>query len=215
MDIIDIFKENKNQENALYMKKYMNNKFEFLGIKSPKRKELQKDFLKQIDKKSSIDKELVRTLWNQEYREYQYLAIDYLVKKKKQLEKEDILFIKGLINNKSWWDSVDILAAHLLGEICKMYPELVEEYIHSWSKDENIWIRRSAILYQLKYKDKLDTETLRIIINDNIQDDDFFIKKAIGWILREYSKTNKNWVLKFINENQLSNLSMKEAIKYI
>lgn len=215
MDIIDIFKENRNEENSVYMKKYMKDKFEFLGIKSSKRKELQKEFFKDIDKKSPIDKTLVNNLWSKNYREYQYLAIDYLIKKKKKLEKEDILFVKELITNKSWWDSVDLIASHLLGEICKLYPELVDEYIIDWSKDENLWIRRSTILYQLKYKENVDTNILERVIRNNKEDNDFFIRKAIGWMLREYSKTNKEWVKVFISENELSKLSIKEASKYL
>lgn len=215
MDTIDIFKENRNEENAVYMKKYMKDKFDFLGIKSSKRKELQKEFFKDIDKNSPIDKTLVNNLWNENYREYQYLAIDYLIKKKKQLEKDDILFIKELITNKSWWDSVDLIASHLLGEICKLCPELVDEYIIDWSKDENLWIRRSTILYQLKYKENVDTNVLEIVIRNNKEDNDFFIKKAIGWMLREYSKTNKEWVKVFISKNELSKLSIKEASKYL
>lgn len=215
MDIIDIFKENRNEENSVYMKKYMKDKFEFLGIKSSKRKELQKEFFKDIDKKSPIDKTLVNNLWSKNYREYQYLAIDYLIKKKKKLEKEDILFVKELITNKSWWDSVDLIASHLLGEICKLYPEIVDEYIIDWSKDENLWIRRSTILYQLKYKENVDTNILECVIRNNKEDNDFFIRKAIGWMLREYSKTNKEWVKVFISENELSKLSIKEASKYL
>lgn len=215
MDIIDIFKENRNEENSVYMKKYMKDKFEFLGIKSSKRKELQKEFFKDIDKKSPIDKTLVNNLWSKNYREYQYLAIDYLIKKKKKLEKEDILFVKELITNKSWWDSVDLIASHLLGEICKLYPEIVDEYIIDWSKDENLWIKRSTILYQLKYKENVDTNILECVIRNNKEDNDFFIRKAIGWMLREYSKTNKEWVKVFISENELSKLSIKEASKYL
>lgn len=215
MDIIDIFKENRNEENAVYMKKYMKDKFDFLGIKSSKRKELQKEFFKDIDKKSPIDKTLVNNLWSENYREYQYLAIDYLIKKKKKLAKEDILFIKELITNKSWWDSVDLIASHLLGEICKLYPELVDEYIIDWSKGENLWIRRSTILYQLKYKENVDTNILERVIRNNKEDNDFFIRKAIGCMLREYSKTNKEWVKVFISKNELSKLSIKEASKYL
>lgn len=215
MDIIEIFKNHENKEDALAMKGYMKDNFEFLGIRSPLRKELQKEFLKGIDKKTSIDKVLVNNLWNQPYREYQYLAIDYLIKKKKQFEKEDIIFIKELIITKSWWDSVDSIAPNLLGEICKKYPELMNECILNWSKDENMWLRRSAILYQLKYKENLDTNILEVVIKDNKEDNEFFIRKAIGWILREYSKTNKKWVSDFIKENKLSNLSIKEASKYL
>jgi 3-methyladenine DNA glycosylase AlkD len=141
--------------------------------------------------------------------------MDYLVKVKKQLQKEDITFIEELITTKSWWDSVDLIASHLVGEICKMYPELVYEHILKWSIDENMWLRRTSILYQLKYKENLDTEILEKVIKVNINDENFFIRKAIGWALREYSKTNKEWVGNFLNNNKLSSLSIKEASKYL
>lgn len=215
MKIINEFEENKNEENSQAMKKYMKDKFEFLGIKSPLRKGLQREFLKGIDKKAPIDKSLVQILWKKDKREYQYLAIDYLVKENKKLQREDMDFIEELITTKSWWDSVDLIASHLVGEICKMYPELVDEYILKWTTDEDIWLRRTSILYQLKYKGNLDVEILEKVIKVNSNDGEFFIRKAIGWSLREYSKTNKEWVRDFIDNNELSNLSVREASKYI
>ena len=215
MEIINKFEENKNEENSQAMKKYMKDKFEFLGIKSPLRKELQREFLKEIDKKAPIDKSLVQILWKEDEREYQYLAIDYLVKEKKKLQRKDMIFLEELITTKSWWDSVDLIASHLVGEICKMYPELVDEYILKWSTDEDMWLRRTSILYQLKYKGNLDVEILEKVIKANSNDGEFFIRKAIGWSLREYSKTNREWVRDFIDNNELSNLSVREASKYI
>lgn len=213
--IFNKFKTNKNEENAKYMKAYLKDKFEFLGIKAPLRKELQKDILSNIDKKAPIDKDLVIFLWNQEYREFQYLAIDYLIKKKKMLEKEDIEFLEELIITKSWWDTVDLIDSHLVGEICKMHPELIESHILNWSKSENLWLRRTSILYQLKYKEKVDIDVLSNVICSNLNDTDFFIKKAIGWILREYSKTNTLWVKDFVENHNLSPLSKREASKYL
>lgn len=213
--IINVFIENRNEDNAKYMKAYMKDNFEYLGIKTPLRKELEKELLKEKSKEALIDKDFVKMLWNYEYRELQYVALDYLVKQKKKLQKEDINFIKDLIITKSWWDTIDLIASHLVGEICKKYPELIDEYILNWSTDENMWIRRTAILYQLKYKQDTDRNILEKVIKDNIEDEEFFIRKAIGWVLREYSKTNKEWVSEFVANNRLSKLSEKEASKYL
>ena len=213
--IINVFIENRNEDNAKYMKAYMKDNFEYLGIKTPLRKELEKELLKEKSKEALIDKDFVKMLWNYEYRELQYVALDYLVKQKKKLQKEDINFIKDLIITKPWWDTIDLIASHLVGEICKKYPELIDEYILNWSTDENMWIRRTAILYQLKYKQDTDRNILEKVIKDNIEDEEFFIRKAIGWVLREYSKTNKDWVSEFIANNRLSKLSKKEASKYL
>lgn len=215
IDIVNVFLNNKNEENSKAMKAYLRDNFEFIGIKTPIRKELSKEFLKEKSKEAFIDKELVEELWSDEYREFQYLAIDYLIKQKKKLQREDIKLIEKLIITKSWWDSVDLIASHLVGELGNKYPDLIEEYFIKWSTNENMWLRRSAILFQLKYKEKTNTKILERVIKDNISDEDFFIRKAIGWALREYSKTNKAWVKVFIDSNQLSKLSEKEASKYL
>ena len=215
MNIIDTFIQHKNPNNAAPMKAYMKNKFEFLGIKTPLRRELEKPFFKKLDKNSPIDREFVKSLWKEEYREFQYLGVDYLIKEKKKLQQDDIHFIKELIINKSWWDTIDLIASHLVGEICQKYPELIDEYILKWSQDKNIWLRRTAILFQLKYKENTNTEVLEKVILNNNKDNEFFIDKAIGWVLREYSKSNKEWVSNFIVSNNLSKLSIKEGSKYL
>lgn len=213
--IINVFIENRNEDNAKYMKAYMKDNFEYLGIKTPLRKELEKELLKEKSKEALIDKDFVKMLWNYEYRELQYVALDYLVKQKKKLQKDDIHFIRDLIITKSWWDTIDLIASHLVGELCKKYPELIDEYILYWSKDSNMWLRRTAILTQLKFKSDTKTDILEKVIQANIEDEEFFIRKAIGWALREYSKTNKEWVSEFVANNRLSKLSEKEASKYL
>ena len=213
--ILNVFIENRNEDNAKYMKAYMKDNFEYLGIKTPLRKELEKEFLKEKSKEALIDKDFVKMLWNYEYRDLQYVGLDYLVKQKKKLQKEDINFIKDLIITKSWWDTIDLIASHLVGELCKKYPELIDEYILDWSEDSNMWLRRTSILTQLKFKSDTKTDILEKVIQANIEDEEFFIRKAIGWALREYSKTNKEWVSEFVANNRLSKLSEKEASKYL
>lgn len=214
-DIINEFLNNKNEENAKGMKAYLKDNFEFLGVKTPLRKQLSKEFLKEKSKETFIDEALVRELWANEYREMQYIAIDYLIKQKKNLQREHIALIKDLIVTKSWWDSVDLIASHLAGELGRKYPELIEEYFLPWSESENMWLRRTAILYQLKYKENTNTDFLKQVIKVNLHQEEFFIRKAIGWSLREYSKSNQEWVREFIANNKLSKLSEKEASKYL
>lgn len=213
--VINKFRESTNEENAIAMKAYLKGQFEFLGIRSPERKELQKEFLNNINKKEPINKVWVLQLWNYEQREFQYLAIDYLIKMKKNLLEEHIDLIKILIVTKSWWDTVDLLASHLIGELCKKYQKLIDEYILKWAVSEDMWLRRTAILYQLKYKDNVDTKILEYAICENKNDNEFFIRKSIGWSLREYSKINSVWVKEFLENNKLSSLSIREASKYL
>ena len=215
MNINEKMFEFKNEDDAIAMSLYMRNKFKFLGIKSPKRKEIFKQIFENFKNNKEIDKEFVVKFVNNDYREFQYIAIDYLIKMKKYFLKDDIFFIKDLIITKSWWDTVDLIASNLLGEICKKYPSLIDEQIVFWINDENMWLRRSSIIFQLRYKENTNLEILQKSIESNIDDDEFFIQKAIGWALREYSKTDYKWVLNFINNHNLSKLSKREAEKYI
>lgn len=215
MDIIEAFYENKSEENALPMASYMKNKFTFLGLKRPKRNELQKTFIKEAKKKKEIDWDFVFKCWDLPQREFQYLAIDYLVAMRNYIVDTEIEKIEKLIITKSWWDTVDILASKLVGELCSKYPYLTEKYIVKWSKNENIWLKRTALLFQLKYKEKTDTKLLEKIILKNKDTKEFFINKAIGWILREFSKTNKEWVKNLIDSNTLHSLAVREGSKYL
>lgn len=215
MNIDEKMFEFKNEDDAIAMSSYMRNKFKFLGIKSPKRKEIFKEIFENFKNNKEIDKEFVVKFFNKDYREFQYIAIDYLIKMKKYFLKDDIFFIKDLIITKSWWDTVDLIASNLLGEICKKYPSLIDEQIVFWINDDNMWIRRSSIIFQLRYKENTNLEILQKSIESNIDDNEFFIQKAIGWALREYSKTDYKWVLNFINNHNLSKLSKREAEKYI
>ena len=214
--MIRFINENKDKEFSIFMENYMRNKFMFLGIRAPKRKELEKILFKDANL-NKIDKKFVLELYNKEYREYQYIAIDYLIKLKKKLLLEHVELIKYLIENKSWWDTVDIISSNLLGEICKKYPNIINEKIISWSKDKNLWIRRSSIIFQLRYKNYTSINVLVKVIENNLTDENFFIQKAIGWSLREYSKTNPKWVRTFVHsyEKKLSYLALKEAQKFI
>lgn len=205
--------KNKNEENRIPMEKYMLNKFKFLGIKSPERREISKEYLKKL-KKEEFSWTIFNSLWVQEEREFQYLAIDYLKLKKKELSDTDLPTIKNYIVDKAWWDSVDNFYS-ILSEIGLNYK--INSKMISWSVDENIWIRRISIIHQLHRKEKTNTKLLEEILKNNFGSHEFFINKAIGWALRDYSKTNLEWVRNFIENNKtsLDKLSIKEASKYL
>lgn len=214
-DLINSFIENKDPERAAQMAAYMKNQFPFLGIPKPKRVLLGKEYMKEFKKQKEIDWDFVNTLWSMSEREFQYLAVDYLLILKNDLQEKDIENIKTLIITKSWWDTVDTLASNIIGVLCLKFPQLIKSHILEWSSSDNIWLIRSAILFQLKYKEKTDAELLGLIIKKNSGTKEFFINKAIGWALREYSKTNKSWVEEFIKGNTLSSLSVREGSKYL
>ena len=215
-DIQNLYENNRNPENAKKMAAYMKNKFPFMGIPAPLRNELFKEFQYKFGKINIIDIEpLVYKLWALPEREYQYLAIALLLKIKKQLTPSHLEFILELITDKSWWDSIDALAPHFVGNILSEYPNLRNEYIPIWIKSDNIWLNRTAILFQLKYKTETDFSLLKSIIDALKNKNEFFVKKAIGWALREYSKTEVNLVKEYVQNANLQSLSEKEALKVI
>lgn len=205
-----------NDENAFHMEKYMRNQFMFLGIKTPLRKKLTQQFFKETKiKEEDFQPEFVRSLWQSIEREYQYVAMDYIGLSLKKLRKEDLFLLEELITTKSWWDTADMLAQKAVGKIASDHPEVISEIIEEWNKSENMWLQRSALLFQLKYKEHTDEKLLYRFINDHASSKEFFIQKAIGWVLREYSKTNPDSVKQFISRNQLAKLSVREGSKYL
>lgn len=214
MTIFDTFYQAANPQKAIAMEAYMRNQFKFLGITAPERKILTRDFLKTIDR-ATIDWEFVQQCWEKDEREFQYLAIAYLTKLKQRLTVEDIPRLRQLIVTKSWWDTIDSLDK-LVGYVALHHPT-VEATLLDWSIDDNIWLRRVAIDHQILRKEQTNPVLLEKIICHNFGQKEFFINKAIGWSLRDYSKTNPEWVKAFIarHQDQMAPLSIREASKYI
>ncbi|MGO1366448.1 MAG: DNA alkylation repair protein [Lactococcus lactis] len=231
INIIEEFRQYKNEENAEKQAAYLRHQFEFIGLKTPERRLLAKDFLKEKKADRQIDWELVFEFWNLPEREFQYLALDYLHQMKKWVIFDDMEKIKKLIVSKSWWDTVDALdelVGHLLltgrkqaTENDSTAYEQVKTLVKEWAQAENFWIRRIAIDCQLSFKNQTDLELLSYNIEKNLLGssfaDEFFITKAIGWALRDLAKTNSAWVIKFIeeHENKMAKLSIREASKHL
>lgn len=209
------FRAAKNPERAEKMAKYMRNQFDFLGLDTPTRQALSKDWLKEKTQAKAIDWALVKQLWDLPEREFQYLACDYLKKMKKELTAAALPAIAALAQSKSWWDTVDSLDERV-GDIVQKAAQTKTEML-VWSQSDNIWLRRLAIDYQLAFKEKTDKELLSSIIQNNFGETEFFINKAIGWALRQYSKVNPDWVREFIEiyKGQLDRLTIREASKYL
>ena len=218
MDFNKLYEEmiqHKNEEQAQKMSKYMLNKFEYIGIKTPERRKIFKNFFKEYKNEEKIDWEFVNKCWENKYREFQYVAADYLKNMKDKLTIDDIPKFKQLILKKSWWDTIDNLDM-TIGALA-LKDSNVNKILLEWSLDENIWLRRIAIDHQLLRKEKTNTELLEKILKNNLGQAEFFINKAIGWALRDYSKTNPEWVKNFIEKNKenMAKLSIKEASKYL
>lgn len=212
-----LFEQNANPAQAGPMKKYMRDQFEYLGIKSPQNAILMRDFIKeqglpQLDQLDLVSSEL----WSLPQREFQYAAMTLIGKLEKQLEPEFITTIEYLITDKSWWDTVDLLASHAIGSQFKRFPKVKEKYLKKWRKSDNFWLRRTTVLFQLGYKKETDFDLLCEIVRENLGSDEFFINKAIGWALRQYAHTNPVPVKKFVKATrELHPLSRREALKNI
>lgn len=222
-DLFDTLRQHRDTEKAPLMAQYMRNQFEFLGIQSPERRRLIKPFLtaararmKQVAPHTSeVDWSFIEQCWQAPEREFQLTAIDYLKAVQVGLKSEDLAKIESLIVRKSWWDTVDGLVKSV-GFLVQQYPTLVVR-LKEWSVADNFWLRRAAILHQIGLKEKTDIELLRDIILANFGQNEFFINKAIGWALREYAKTNPEWVIEFVTiyRDQMSKLSWREATKHL
>lgn len=120
-----------------------------------------------------------------------------------------------MIQQNSWWDSVDTIASRLAGEYFKKFPQQKEAIVLGWSNHENMWLNRTAILFQLSYKSETDEDLLFQVIKQHLHSGEFFIQKAIGWALRQYAYTQPESVKQFVAANELKPLSKREALKHL
>jgi 3-methyladenine DNA glycosylase AlkD len=197
-------------------KAYMRNKSEFYGIPSPLRRQLVKEFIAKAGFPTHDQiKEIVYFAWEQPEREWQYMALEVAEKTVKKADANLITLAEWMITNKSWWDTIDFIAPNIAGILFKKYPEIKMHYIENWMLSGNLWLQRSCLIHQLKYNNSADRALLFNLCERLAGHPDFFIRKAIGWSLRQYSKAFPEAVLDFVNTHELSNLSRKEALKVI
>lgn len=214
-ELVQLYSKHKDVEFATWSRNYLRNQFEFLGIRTPLRHKLTKQFFKDngLPEKEELES-VVFMLWDLPEREYQKAALDILDKAKKQLTPQDMPWLTSLIVKKSWWDTVDVLSPHIMGYMFSEHPELKDTYADEWIKNENIWLQRSAILFQLFYKENTEEERLFSYILKRANSEEFFVQKAIGWALRQYAKTNPDRVETFVANHTLKPLSKREALKH-
>jgi 3-methyladenine DNA glycosylase AlkD len=189
-DVLHALSIQANPKAALEMKQYMRNQFEFFGVNR------------------------LLELWHTPQREAQYIALEFCKQKSIAQHSLAIPLAEQLICTKSWWDTVDMLASHMVGITLFNFPNLKAEYIVKWLNSEDIWLNRTAILFQLFYKEETDFQLLKHCILTLKHKNEFFIQKAIGWSLRQYAKSNPDEVFEFVEQTELSNLAKREALKH-
>lgn len=216
-DLDSLFKANANAEYAIAMSNYMKNLFTYFGINKPLRSVISKPLFQQAKEDFSEEwiMKTVDLLWKKKQREFHYIAIELLTKNKKLITPKSFNALEEMIVTNSWWDSVDGLCGNAISPLVLKYPELKKE-MKRFSKSGNIWLNRVSIIYQLPYKAKTDTDFLFNVCKAHMHSKEFFIRKAIGWALRQHAKTDPQTVYAFVeaNKSKLSNLSIREALKH-
>jgi len=201
---------------AAPMAAYMKHNFSFLGIPKPLRAEIQRKHWAERPKKSAaID--AIHPLWALPFREAQYVALDLLKSESKFWSPEEALpALEYWITTQSWWDSVDTLAVHGAGVLLKRHPEAVWPRIQQWIYADNLWLNRTAMIAQLGFRTETRTEWLDEALGAHTESKEFFHRKAIGWALRDYSRTNPRWVQQWVDAHpELSGLSRREALRLL
>jgi 3-methyladenine DNA glycosylase AlkD len=213
-----IEKEYQLQANAdakAWSEKYLLHQFQFFGLKAPVWRNItKKQFKNELPPVAEVE-EMLHQCFEHPMREMQYTGIELMAQHKKEWKQQHIHLIEFLITHKSWWDSVDHCSSALSSVYFKKFPEKKLTAAKKWNQSDNIWLQRSSILFQLKYKQETDTKLLFDFILHCSHSKEFFIQKAIGWALREYAKTNTLAVKRFVKQNSLSPLSKREALKGI
>ncbi|MFE6485824.1 DNA alkylation repair protein [Streptomyces sp. NPDC057757] len=204
-------------QRAASMRAYMKDVAPFLGLTTPDRRALSRTVLLDTPPPRETDCTAVALrCWALPEREYRYFAVDYLQRHVRQLTSGFLPVARYLVSNVPWWDTVDALAAHVVGGLVAADPRLKAD-MDAWIEDDDLWVARTALLHQLRRKDATDTERLFGYCVRQAGHPDFFIRKAIGWCLREYAKTDPEAVREFVarERGRLSPLSAREALKNI
>ncbi|MFF4747900.1 DNA alkylation repair protein [Streptomyces sp. NPDC001268] len=194
---------------------YMKDVAPFLGIRTPERRALSRTVLASTPRPSEADcTAIALRCWELPEREYHYFAADYLRRHAGRCSSGFVPVARRLITTVSWWDTVDTLAAHVVGALVAADPGLAR-VMDRWIEDDDLWIARTALLHQLRHKDATDAERLFRYCLRQSGHPDFFVRKAIGWSLREYAKTDPDAVRGFVDSarDRLAPLSVREALK--
>lgn len=202
------------------MRRYMKSELPFRGVKKPARVTLARTvFATHPLPDIATFTATVRTLWHEaEFREERYLALDLTgFRTYRRWQSPDLLpLYRELIVSGAWWDFVDEMAARRVGPILRAAPDRVTPVMRDWSVAEDRWLRRTSVICQLRAEERTDTALLAHCAEATIADPDFFLRKAIGWALRDYAKVDPDWVRTFVDTHPgLSPLSVREAMKHL
>ncbi|MDH3308184.1 MAG: DNA alkylation repair protein [Acidimicrobiia bacterium] len=203
---------------ATPMAAYLKTDMAFYGVTAPLRRRVSGQLAKRFPPDSRLQYEsVVRALWGLAHREEKYLAIDYAERFKVHIVPDSVPLYRDLIVSGAWWDFVDPVAAHLVGVVLRTRREVLTPTIVAWGSHDDLWLRRTALICQLGHKADTDVALLFDLCRSLAPEKEFFIRKAIGWALRDYARTDPDAVRRFLvdNHDRLSGLSYREAAKHL
>lgn len=200
------------------MAAYMKTEMPFHGVPTPERRLILREARRRFPIHAQEHyRTAIIALWELPHREEKYLAVDLAIAERRWITFENLDLYRRLIVEGAWWDFVDVISARLIGQVLLDDPERLWPLLDAWIDDQDLWIRRAALLAQLKHKYRTDTGRLFDYCLRRADEKEFFIRKAIGWALREYAKTDPAAVSRFLLEHreELSGLSFREAAKHL
>ncbi len=210
--------ETGDPDRAVQQQRYMKSELPYYGVTLSQLRPMLRPLIKQWHPDRSEWEAAIRELYDDAaYREERNAALALARSQRRYLTPEALPLARHLISTGAWWDLVDEASLHVLGQILASYAAEVTPVISDWARDDDLWIRRAAVLSQLGRKEQTDTALLREVIEANLADQSFWLRKAIGWALRQYARTDPDWVRAFVTEweDQLSGLSRREALKHL
>ncbi len=216
-EVIAAYRHAADPDRAADMARYMKGRFSFFGIAAPRRRAIDRDVTAGW---APPDEDALRTLladaWTCDEREVQYFAIDRLGRFRTRLSPASLPALRDAIVTRSWWDTVDAIAARLVGDIVRRHRE-TQPLVAGWIDADDMWLRRAALLHQLGFGADADEELLFALCADRAHDTEFFIRKAIGWALRQHARVAPDEVRRFLvdHEDELAPLSRREAAKHL
>jgi 3-methyladenine DNA glycosylase AlkD len=219
-DLVDVvrrlLREHADPALAPGQQAYMKSSMPFLGVRVPEVRRLTRTAARSnppADLEALV--RTVRDLWDgATHREERYAATELIALRPARGRLELLPLYEHIAVTGAWWDHVDDIA-HRIADLHDMHPEPTAQTVRRWAASDDMWLRRLAILSQLGRRDRVDRVLLADVIETNITDAEFFIRKAIGWALREVARVDPGWVQTFADEHELSPLSRREALKHL
>lgn len=210
-----VFRKLSDPERAEKMSAYMRDQYAYYGIMAKPRAEALKSHVQKFGLPAQPE-ETILLCYEYAEREWQYIGIELADRcHRKKLILDPIPLFKILIQSKSWWDTVDFIASTSVGREFKGKPKEARSVMEQWLNSGDLWLQRTTLIFQLKYKSQVDTDWLSYAIETSKVDPEFFIQKAIGWSLRQHSRIDPNWVVKEVKKQELAGLAKREALKYL